>query len=526
MSSDYQLEDTIYLPFTTRAFATGIPTALVSGVVDIYEDVTATPIITAETLTVSLNGHAGFNMITVTATAASGFEAGKSYTAILDAGTVDSVSVVGEVVAHFTIEKSAAAQDLANGTDGLGAIKGYVDDIGVAGAGLTALPWNAAWDAQVESEVADALAVFWTSPATLVDLVWDEPLTIGTHNVGNSSGRRLRNVQDFGIYDLASAWVDEVAGTSTGTVDGEDATVTNRADDFDNAVTIAASVGLDAIHIQAGNSITLTATLSGYRIWGWGYTVALGGQSIANTAFEKATITGVGTGADPFFVDCLIGTATLPPCRMLGGVLTDTLTLGSAGAYRLNGTKSGVAGASSPTIDMGAAVGATTLELRDWGGGMTLNNLAAGDVVTLEGRLGTVTLNGADASVEIRGTCKALVNNLTGSPTVNTDGCVFGADVAAILVDTDELQTDDIPGVIAALENISVADILTTQMTEDYAANGVAPTLAQAQFAIHQMLMQFGISGTTITVKKLDNSTAAFLVTLDDGTDPTSAERQ
>lgn len=30
-------------------------------------------------------------------------------------------------------------------------------EIGAAGAGLTAIPWNAAWDAQVESEVADAL---------------------------------------------------------------------------------------------------------------------------------------------------------------------------------------------------------------------------------------------------------------------------------------------------------------------------------------------------------------------------------
>lgn len=29
--------------------------------------------------------------------------------------------------------------------------------IGAAGAGLTALPWNAAWDAEVQSEVADAL---------------------------------------------------------------------------------------------------------------------------------------------------------------------------------------------------------------------------------------------------------------------------------------------------------------------------------------------------------------------------------
>ena len=67
--------------------------------------------------------------------------------------------------------------------------------------------------------------------------------------------------------------------------------------------------------------------------------------------------------------------------------------------------------------------------------------------------------------------------------------------------------------------------VLTTQLTEAYAANGVAPTLAQSQFAIHQMLMQFAISGTSYTVKKLDNSTTAFVVTLDDATTPTSAVR-
>lgn len=36
-------------------------------------------------------------------------------------------------------------------------IEGQTDDIGVAGAGLTAIPWNAAWDAEVQSEVDDAL---------------------------------------------------------------------------------------------------------------------------------------------------------------------------------------------------------------------------------------------------------------------------------------------------------------------------------------------------------------------------------
>lgn len=38
-------------------------------------------------------------------------------------------------------------------------IEGQTDDIGVAGAGLTAIPWNAAWDAEVQSEVEDAIVV-------------------------------------------------------------------------------------------------------------------------------------------------------------------------------------------------------------------------------------------------------------------------------------------------------------------------------------------------------------------------------
>jgi hypothetical protein len=36
-------------------------------------------------------------------------------------------------------------------------VKNYVDDIGAAGAGLTAIPWNAAWDAEVQSEAQDAI---------------------------------------------------------------------------------------------------------------------------------------------------------------------------------------------------------------------------------------------------------------------------------------------------------------------------------------------------------------------------------
>lgn len=65
----------------------------------------------------------------------------------------------------------------------------------------------------------------------------------------------------------------------------------------------------------------------------------------------------------------------------------------------------------------------------------------------------------------------------------------------------------------------------TVAVTESYAANGVAPTPVQALLGIHQMLMQFAIGGTSYTVKKLDNTTTAFVVTLDDATNPTGAAR-
>lgn len=50
----------------------------------------------------------------------------------------------------------------------IAAIEAQTDDIGTAGAGLTAIPWNSSWDAEVQSEVADALAVY--DPPTKAEL--------------------------------------------------------------------------------------------------------------------------------------------------------------------------------------------------------------------------------------------------------------------------------------------------------------------------------------------------------------------
>lgn len=207
---DITLEDTIYIGFTTRAFATGIPTVLAgTPVVSAYENADLTQITAGITLGIDHDSVVGFNMLTVVATAANGYEAGKDYNLVVTTGTVDSVSVVGEVVGQFTIARSAAAVDLANGTDGLGAIKAdtaatLVDTavIGALGAGLTDLGgmstgMKAEVNAECDTAISDASLATAANLAT-VDTVVDSILV------------------DTAVIGAAGAGLTDLGGMSTG----------------------------------------------------------------------------------------------------------------------------------------------------------------------------------------------------------------------------------------------------------------------------------------------------------------------
>lgn len=66
---------------------------------------------------------------------------------------------------------------------------------------------------------------------------------------------------------------------------------------------------------------------------------------------------------------------------------------------------------------------------------------------------------------------------------------------------------------------------LTDAIPDSYAADGAQPTVAQAILMTLQYLMERSVSGTTVTVKKPDGSTAAMTFTLDDADNPTSQTR-
>lgn len=106
--TDYTLESTIYAMFTTRSFTTGAPTVLAgTPVVSAYEDDSTTQITAGITLGVDHDSVVGMNLLTIVATAANGYETGKDYNLVVTTGTVGGVSVVGEVVATFSIERSS-----------------------------------------------------------------------------------------------------------------------------------------------------------------------------------------------------------------------------------------------------------------------------------------------------------------------------------------------------------------------------------------------------------------------------------
>jgi hypothetical protein len=183
---EYKIDDYVTLVATTHRFSSGAAYAPTSITYTVYEDATDVQIVTATAMT-NFDSETGFYLDRIQCTSAIGYETGKTYTALIKA-TVDGVAAIAyrqwRVVTALTADiyarigapaGASIAADLVvidNFVDdiesrlgtpsnlGSGAtvaanladIEGQTDDIGVAGAGLTAIPaatiadavWNAA----------------------------------------------------------------------------------------------------------------------------------------------------------------------------------------------------------------------------------------------------------------------------------------------------------------------------------------------------------------------------------------------
>jgi hypothetical protein len=109
-------------------------------------------------------------------------------------------------------------------------------------------------------------------------------------------------------------------------------------------------------------------------------------------------------------------------------------------------------------------------------------------------------------------------------------GASIAADIAAVKTDTGTSGSiyTRIGAPVGASISADIANvkpsIMTTAMTESYAAVGVAPTLVQGIFMLLSG-QQDSVSGTTLTNYKIDGVTAAQTFTLNSATTPTSVVR-
>ena len=97
---------TLNFKFTTRDVqgAGSPPFALASGVISVYSGNSTTQSTAGIVLTTPFDSVVGLNHVLIDLSADAFYAVGTDYQVVITTGTVNSISVVGEVVAHFSIE--------------------------------------------------------------------------------------------------------------------------------------------------------------------------------------------------------------------------------------------------------------------------------------------------------------------------------------------------------------------------------------------------------------------------------------
>lgn len=98
----------------------------------------------------------------------------------------------------------------------IGEIEAQTDDIGAAGAGLTALPWNAAWDTEVESEATDALNAY--DPPTNTEMI---ARTLPTASYFDPAADAVATVTTVGTVSALANGAITAAAIATGAIDAD-----------------------------------------------------------------------------------------------------------------------------------------------------------------------------------------------------------------------------------------------------------------------------------------------------------------
>lgn len=263
-------------------------------------------------------------------------------------------------------------------------------------------------------------------------------------------------------YSGGNVWVDTNDGT-TGITSYVNGVADNPVNNLADAITIASNVGLSQFYMSPDSSITFTQSHSG-EVWhGIGWACNLGGQDLSKTHITHAKVSGSCTSpsGEIHLHNCHIESIGVGgDTHISSSKLDGTTTLSAPGNYILEDCKSEVAGSSTPIIDMGVAIGASELSIRNWSGGLSLLNVEAGDNVSIDGQGGNITINGTGGEVHVRGIFEDVIDNSGGAVTIDLDADTIN-------------KLNNIQNAISSLNDISITDVKSQadQALVDYGAD-------------------------------------------------------
>lgn len=305
----------------------------------------------------------------------------------------------------------------------IAAIEAQTDDIGAAGAGLTALPWNAAWDTEVQSEVDDALVVQRLDELVNADSDIDgaAPPAVGSvvHELMTKTAGSFTYDQATDSLEALRDNLATAAALATVQADTDDiqtrlpaALVGGRVDASVGAmaagVVTAAAVATGALDADALAADAVAEIADG--VWDEAIAGHLGAGS-TGLALNSA-----GAAGDPWSTALPGAYGAGTAGNIVGNNLNDTIT------SRLAPTVAG------RTLDVSAA-GEAGLDWANIGSPTTAQNLSATNidvdqvVASVSGAVGSVT--GAVASV---------VGNVGGNVVGSVGSVVAGVTLAASAV--------------------------------------------------------------------------------------------
>lgn len=464
---------TIYIPFESFASATGAPitlTGLATSDILIYKDGGTTQRASASGFTLldtdgidfdALTGIHGVSIDLADNTTADFYQSGSRYFVVIGDVTVDS-QTMRFIAATFRIGHEAAVLDTFIAT--LASQTSFTLNAGPAED--DALNGCVVAIHDTASAVQQGFAVIsdYTGASKTVTLVAGTTFTVAAKD--NISVFPRTSVH---AWNGTAVPTEHTAGYPIVTI--KDGTGTGEINT--NAGAIAVVDLVTTLTTYTGNTVQTGDSFARIGATGSGLTTLATASALSTAAGNITSILG--------FVDTEIATIVTD----VAAILVDTAEIGVAGA--------GLTNINLPNQTM------------DIVGNITGN--LSGSVGSVTGAVGSVT---------------GAVGSVTGAVGSIATGGITAASFGAGAIDAAAIATDAIGS--AELAATAVSKIWTTALTEAYAANDVAPTGAQALFLIMQMLTEFAISGVTLTVKKLDGTSAATF-TLDSSTVPTSITR-